>query len=449
VIVAGGGIAGLETVLALRMLAGERVRLTLVTRAVLMVERPVAVAEPFARAIASNHNHDVRALAEDQEVDLVLDRLVEVHGHDQTVMLASGKRRSFDALVLATGAGMRNTLPAATIFRHPNDVIAMRSIVDDLRDGRARSVAFVVPGMSSWPLPLYELALMTGAELAADRVDGVAISLVTPEAAPLAVFGQAAPAALQPLLADRGVKVRTGAHAVRVEPGRLLLEDGEWIAADRVVALAAPDARTPIGVPTDHDGFVPTDGHGRVAGLPRVYAAGDVTARPLKQGGLAAQQGDAVAETIAAEMGIIDHPRAYRPVVRGLLLVGGPPLYLRAELGNQGSATVERLPSASTASRQALWWPPAKVAAGYLAPYFATARPPSLGSVKLADRLGPEAHEASADHAEALAVVLSIADSDARWGDFDAALRALQAGEALGTLPADYQRKRQQWLAAR
>jgi sulfide:quinone oxidoreductase len=396
-IVAGGGIAGLETVLALRALAGDRVTVTLVTRALLMVERPVAVAEPFARAISCNHNHDVRALAEHQHVDLILDRLVEVHAEARKVMLASGKELSVDALVVATGAGTRSALPGATTLRRPNDVIAMRRIVDDLRAGRARSVAFVLPGASSWPLPLYELALLTGAELRAERVDGVTITIVTPQAEPLAIFGAAAPPALRPLLADRGVTVRTGSRAVGVEPGRLLLEDGTSIEADRVVALAAPDARAPIGLPTDRDGFVPTDDHGRVAGLQRVYAAGDVTARPLKQGGLAAQQGDTVAEALAAEVGALDEPRPYRPIVRGLLLVGGPPLYLRAELGGVDAATAEPLPGTSMASREALWWPPEKVAADFLSPYFSTARPRANDARRLTDRPAAEMAVAPGD----------------------------------------------------
>ena len=216
---------------------------------------------------------------------------------------------------------------------------------------------------------------MTGAELSADRIEGVTITVVTPEPEPLAIFGPAAQTAVEPLLADRGVTVRTRTLAVGVEPGRVIVDGGGWIAADRVLALAAPSPRAPIGVPTDR-GFVPVDEYGRVAGLDGVYAAGDVTARPLKQGGLAAQQGDAVAQSIAAEMGVIEQPRPYRPVIRGLLLVGGPPLYLRAALREHDSTTLEPVPGASRASRKPLWWPPAKVAAGYLAPYFSTGRPP-------------------------------------------------------------------------
>jgi len=43
-------------------------------------------------------------------------------------------------------------------------------------------------------------------------------------------------------------------------------------------------------------GFIDTDAHGRATGLDGVLAAGDMTAFPIKQGGLVAQQADAVAE---------------------------------------------------------------------------------------------------------------------------------------------------------
>src|SRR5690349_9859255 len=47
VVIAGGGIAGLEALLALRALAGDRVELTLVSAQPDFVYRPLAVARPF------------------------------------------------------------------------------------------------------------------------------------------------------------------------------------------------------------------------------------------------------------------------------------------------------------------------------------------------------------------------------------------------------------------
>ena len=106
------------------------------------------------------------------------------------------------------------------------------------------------------------------------------------------------------------------------------------------------------------DGFIGTDAHGRVAGLEGVFAAGDATSFPVKQGGLAAQQADAVAETIAASVGVDIDPQPFRPILRGVLLTGGPPRYLQADISGRSGDD-------STISGEALWWPPDKLAGGH------------------------------------------------------------------------------------
>lgn len=116
------------------------------------------------------------------------------------------------------------------------------------------------------------------------------------------------------------------------------------------------------GVRCGAGGFIPADPHGRVDGADDVSAAGDVTLFPVKQGGLAAQQADDVAETIAASVGADVDPRPFRPVLRGVLLTGGSPRYLRVAIGGNRSGS-------STVSDRPLWWPPDKPAGRSLAPY--------------------------------------------------------------------------------
>jgi sulfide:quinone oxidoreductase len=62
--------------------------------------------------------------------------------------------------------------------------------------------------------------------------------------------------------------------------------------------------------------------------MKNVYAAGDVTQFPVKQGGLATQQADAAAEAIAAELGCDVPANSFEPVLRGVLWTGAEPLYL-------------------------------------------------------------------------------------------------------------------------
>jgi sulfide:quinone oxidoreductase len=113
-------------------------------------------------------------------------------------------------------------------------------------------------------------------------------------------------------------------------------------------------------------GFIPTDAHGRVLGVENVYAAGDGTAFPVKQGGLAAQQADAAAAAIAAAAGVEIDPAPFAPVLRGMLLTGAEPHYLRHDL--------TRAEAESETADRPLWWPASKIAARTLTPYLA-ARP--------------------------------------------------------------------------
>jgi hypothetical protein len=54
-----------------------------------------------------------------------------------------------------------------------------------------------------------------------------------------------------------------------------------------------------------------------------------------------------------------------------------------------------------------------------------------------------------AEYEDALELALLLADCDARWGDYESALNALDAAQTLqGALPPEYEAKRQEWLAA-
>jgi CBS domain-containing protein len=203
---------------------------------------------------------------------------------------------------------------------------------------------------------------MTSAYLAERELDHVELVLVTPEDEPLQLFGRAGSDAVRELLEERGITVQTGSCPVELVDGELRLVPEGTIAADRVVAL--PRLRGPRidGLPQTVEGFVPVDAHGQVHGLADVYAAGDITSFPVKQGGIATQQADAAAELIAANAGADITPQPFRPVLRGLLLTGRQPRYLRHPItGGAGDA--------SAASPEPLWWPPAKIVGRYLAPF--------------------------------------------------------------------------------
>jgi sulfide:quinone oxidoreductase len=361
VVVAGGGIAGMETLLALRTLTGDALRLTLVSPAEQLHYRPIAVLEPFGGRPA--RRYDLDEICADLDVTRRRDALAAVDGGAREIVTEGGERIAYDALVLAPGA--RAGVGLAHAFFADADAEHLHRTVCELERRDVRRVAFVVPPGRTWPLPLYELALLTAARVQAAGVDDAQLTLVTPEDAPLALFPGAGSAAVAERLQAAGVRFLGSAYAHDYDGRTLALTPGErTLDAERAVALPVLAGPSLGGVPSDPDGFVHVDERGRVPGLPDVYAIGDATTFAIKQGGIAAQQADAVATLIARAAGASLPEPSTRPLLRAVLLTGDGPLYLRATLAG-GESVV------SSASRHCPWWPPHKVAARYLAPYLA------------------------------------------------------------------------------
>jgi hypothetical protein len=91
----------------------------------------------------------------------------------------------------------------------------------------------------------------------------------------------------------------------------------------------------------------------------------------------------AVAEAITARAGAPVSSRPFRPVLRGVLLTGAAPRYLRSELtvGYGDSSLV---------SPEPLWWPPAKIAGRYLGPVLAELTGLSLPELPATEGAGLE-----------------------------------------------------------
>jgi sulfide:quinone oxidoreductase len=360
VLVAGGGVAALEACLFLRAYVSENdVDIDLLTPSQVFSYRPLSVLESFGGARTWSMPLD--RFAADQDVTLVHDALETVLGPERAIVTTSGVRSSYDLLLVAIGARPTPQLAGAITFRGSTDAPAVRRLLDDASDRLRPRIAFAVGPETSWPLPLYELALLTAGELRS-RGARCEITLVTPEAAPLELFGTRASAFVAGLLEDRGVTVVANAEPLSVSAGELRLVDGRSIGADRVVALPRAAGRYIAGLPHDKEGFIPVDPHGRVEGIDRVYAAGDITTFPFKQGGLATQQADAAAEAMLADLGLPIEPRPFAPVLQGVLYTGGEPTYMRAPLGD------EVVPGAEPRS-YSMWWPPSKIAGRFLSSY--------------------------------------------------------------------------------
>jgi sulfide:quinone oxidoreductase len=362
VLIAGGGVAALEAALAFQAHAEDRVEVELLAPEPRFWYRPVAVAEPFG--LGEVRHFDLSEVAAAAGARYTPGALVGVDADRHVAYVSTEDEIEYDALLIACGAVPVEAVPGALTFRGPADTEKFAEVLAGLRSGRIERLVFAVPWGTTWSLPLVELALMTSAYAADHELAGVELTLVTPEAEPLQLFGAEASAAVRDLLEKRGVVVRTGACPLELAGGELRLVPDESVAVDCVVAL--PRLRGPRidGVPQTVHGFVPTDAHGRVQGLDDVFAAGDVTGFPVKQGGIATQQADAAADCIAADAGAPVPRLPFRPILRGLLLTGQQPRFLRHEIDYRANAT-------SVASPQPLWWPPAKIVGRHLAPFLA------------------------------------------------------------------------------
>src|SRR3954470_14566402 len=179
VVIVGGGVAGLEALLALQALARDRVDLTLISQHDAFIDRPMTVAEPFGFGSATRHS--LPELVAECGADFVGGTVVAVHPDEHRVSCADGPDHSYDALILAPGARPSAPFDDAITFGAEGSARAIRVMLERLCRGEARSATFVAPSAPGWLLPSYELALMTARELARNGVEGVELRLLSAE----------------------------------------------------------------------------------------------------------------------------------------------------------------------------------------------------------------------------------------------------------------------------
>jgi sulfide:quinone oxidoreductase len=362
VMIAGGGVAALEALLALRALAEERIEITLVSATPDFWYRPLAVLRPFAPP--QSERFALEPIAAEHGARLLVDEIVEVALEERRAFTRGLRELRYDVLVVATGAAGAPAVPGAFTVWDWGRGSDFRRLLEQLARSGEQQLVFAVPGTPTWPLPLYELALLSASFLAERGATEVGLTVVTPEEEPLGLFGGEVAAAVRRLLGGRGIELRTGVHPLRFAAGALEVAAGKAVPADWVVALPRLSGRTIAGLPHDREGFLATDAVGHVGGRLNVFAIGDVTDFPVRQGGIAAQQAETVAQAIAAQAGAPLPVQPTRPILRAVMVTGDAPLYLRAELGGGRGA-------ASLVSEEPLWWPASKIAAKRLAPYLA------------------------------------------------------------------------------
>jgi sulfide:quinone oxidoreductase len=360
VVIVGGGVAALESALALAELAPELTDVTVIAPNLEFVYRPMTVREPFAYGSASRY--PLQRIVGDAGGILLEEQLSWIDPEKHTLHTETGKAIEYDAVLLALGAHAHARYEHAITIDDRRLDETLHGLLQDIEGNYIHSVAFVAPGAIAWPLPLYELALMTAGR-AYDMGIELTTTIVTPEDSPLAIFGSAVSGVVADLLEKANIQTITSAYAEVPRAGEVVITPGDrHLRVDRVIALPELYGPPMRGIPLSDHGFIRVDPHGRVPGVEDVYAAGDAIDFPIKHGGLAAQQADVAAQSIAEQAGAPVTPKRFDPVIHGMLLTNDKPRYLTAHItgGHGFSSEISDTPT---------WSPLSKIVARYLAPY--------------------------------------------------------------------------------
>ncbi len=331
VVIAGAGVAGLETAFALNALAGGRVAVKVISPQAEFLYRPQAVPEPFTET--PSQRFPLSEIVAAAGAHLIPDSFAWLDAPNRIVHTRGGLEVRYGALVLALGARRRQPFRHATTIDETRLPAQLSGLLGEVEAGAVRSVAAVIPSTAGWHLPMYAFALRLASGSRTRGAD-LELTLATPEDAPLEIFGTEASQAVARTLAAAGVRIATSVSCEVPAPGVVSLRPGTVdLAVDRVLAQSRFFGPSTPGVPKRaRNGFVAVDPFGRVRGLSSVYAAGDMTDFPVKLGAVAGEQADTAAAFIASSTGADVRVSALAPVIHGALLAGEEPLYMTAEL---------------------------------------------------------------------------------------------------------------------
>lgn len=437
VLIAGGGVAGLEAALALRTLAGDLIKLEVLSPADRFIYKPMLVAEPFGSG--ADTSLDLAPILAEADAGHRRSALAGVELDNRIAITDAGERIGYEALLVALGARALEAIPGALSFSGEAERARFAELLAALGRRGTKRLAFVVPPHATWSIAAYELALLTAAERDARHIEGVEITLITGEPSPLGRFGAAASQLVAAKLEEAAITLRVSCAAKRFDGGELSLANGLALGFDRVVALPRLEVPRLPGLPQREHGFLATDGQMQVEGLDDVWAAGDATALPIKQGGLAAQQADIAASAIAARAGADVEVEPFRPMLRAALITGDTPDFMQAPVGN---------PDAGIASVGSVRWAPRmKLSANHLGPYLARALGGSAAAEAALRREAVSLQGAGEEvHSRVVRTLLRAADADAGSGDYRAALGWLDVVEQLNLIvPTEYVVRRDDW----
>jgi sulfide:quinone oxidoreductase len=354
IVIAGGGVAAIEAVLALRALGGDTPNITLISATPTFKVQALSTLKPFARG-----HSDELSLPEflsAQGGSFIEGRVAAIDAERRVLILDHGDEVGYDELLVAVGGQPVKGTDQGNGFE-PASPETVSGITSDLELGWAESVAVIVPDGPSWPLPGYEFALQLAQQMGGATAAQGHVHLFIPTDEPVPFFGPRVSGEVRALLAESGVLLHSGVPARVVRTG-IVERDGGLppIKVDRILAIPRVVGPAIPGLPQNDEAFIPVDDHARVVGIAHVHAAGDGTSLPYKFGALACQQADAAAADILATLGYDIAALPLDPVYDARLVSGDRELILHHD------------PSGA-ARPPARWVGGSKIAGRYLTPF--------------------------------------------------------------------------------
>lgn len=312
VLVAGGGIGGVVTANRLRRRLDRRHRVVLVNR-----EPEFSFAASYLWVMTGSRRPDqvTRPLKrlERRGIEVIVGEVTDIDPVTRTLTVGD-RALTGDHLVVSLGADWATDLvPGLGEHGHTYATLpGARLLAGELeRIESGRIVVVTAAPLYKCPAAPYEAALLIESGLRARGArDRVQVVVRSAEPAPMGTAGAEVSAAVQQLLADRGIDYQPDRQITAVEPGRVQFGDTSED-ADLLVympPITAPTVIANSALAAD-DGWIHADRSTLATPFEGVYAIGDNThiglgiGKPLPRAGVFAHaQAHVVADTITASI---------------------------------------------------------------------------------------------------------------------------------------------------
>jgi len=220
---------------------------------------------------------------------LIIDKVTGIHTAENRVV-CENQTLTYDYLVVAFGAeklqhkGISNTL---SICAKPEMALEIRNRIDELVTKGSGKIAIGFGGNPKDKSavrggPAFELAFNIHNYLKVKKLrENFELTFFAPMDEPGARMGKGALAMMDKMFASYKIGKRFGKKIKEFVPDGVIFEDDSKLDSDFTMFISAgtgPALLQNSDLPLSEAGFIKIDDYGQVAGLPNVYAIGDIAA---------------------------------------------------------------------------------------------------------------------------------------------------------------------------